>query len=127
MDRCGGAAFGSRSDDPRVLTRPAPHPVARCRACSAVLAEPFCLCFIYLLLAVLWTAARAFGMDPFKLSPGQIVIALVGVGYLTLTHRRIYQERWTMATLKGIVVVVLGAVAHNFALVAARSLALVVT
>ena len=278
MDRRIGSAFGSRSDDPRVLTRPAPHPVARCRACSAVLAGPFCqkcgqpsaavrrtlrevlsgqngrlihtlriiltapgelaheidegrdsasmrpltllfhlaaffflvstftgfgidvitradasgtfattiernasayppalyherlehrfqaiytvfvplialgyggtiglthwrrkpwmvplaggiqyLCFIYLLLAVLWTAARAFGMDPFKLSPGQIVIVLVGVGYATLTHRRICQERWTMATLKGVVVVVLGAAVHNAALVAALSLALVVT
>jgi hypothetical protein len=42
MDRRGRSAFESRSDDPRVLTRPAPHPVARCRAWSGVLAGPFC-------------------------------------------------------------------------------------
>jgi len=85
------------------------------------------LCFIYLFLAVLWTVARAFGMDPFVLSPGQIVIALVGVGYATLTQRRIYAERWTTAGLKGVVVVLLGAVVHNLALLAALGLALAVT
>jgi hypothetical protein len=85
------------------------------------------LCFIYLFLGALWTAARAAGVDPFGLSPVQIVVVLVGLAYATLTQRTIYAERWTRAALKGIVVVLAGALVHNFMLVSAFGLALLVT
>jgi hypothetical protein len=85
------------------------------------------LCFIYLFLGVLWTAARAAGIDPFGLSPMQIVVVLVGLAYATLTQRSIYAERWAPAALKGIVVVLAGALVHNFMLVSALGLALIVT
>lgn len=45
-------------------------------------------------------------------------------GYATLTLRRIYAERWVPATLKKIVVVVVGALVHNLALLAASRLRL---
>jgi hypothetical protein len=85
------------------------------------------LCFIYLFLGVLWAAARAAGINPFGLSPMQIVVVLVGLAYATLTQRSIYAERWTPAALKGIVVVLAGASVHNFMLVSALGLALLVT
>jgi hypothetical protein len=85
------------------------------------------LCFIYLFLGALWTAARAAGIDPFGLSPVQIVVVLVGLAYATLTQRTIYAERWTPAALKGIVVVLAGALVHNFMLVSAFGLAVLVT
>ncbi len=85
------------------------------------------LCFIYLLLGVVWTLARAAGLNPFGLSPGQVVVLLFGLAYATLTHRRIYPERWMPAVLKGAVVVVVGAAVHNFMLIAALVLAVLVT
>ena len=85
------------------------------------------LCFIYLFLGVVWALARAAGLNPFGLSPGQIIVVLVGLAYATLTQRRIYAERWTPAALKGAVVVVVGAAVHNFMMIATLYLAILVT
>jgi hypothetical protein len=85
------------------------------------------LCFIYLFLGVIWALARTAGLNPFGLSPGQILVVLVGLAYATLTQRRIYAERWMPAALKGAVVVAVGAAVHNFMLIAALVLAVLAT
>jgi hypothetical protein len=66
-------------------------------------------------------------MNPFNLSPMQIVVIVVGLAYATLTQRRIYAERWTPAALKSVAVVVAGAVMHNLLLIMALVVALLVT
>ncbi|HYT97611.1 MAG TPA: hypothetical protein VEO36_09835 [Casimicrobiaceae bacterium] len=85
------------------------------------------MCFIYLFLSAALAAARAIGINPFGLSPMQMVIVVVGLAYATLTQRRIYAERWTPAALKSVVVVVAGAVVHNLMLIMALVIALFVT
>jgi hypothetical protein len=85
------------------------------------------LCFIYLFLGAAWAAARVVGINPFGLSPMQIVVVVVGLAYATLSQRRIYAERWTIAALKSVVVVAAGAVVHNLMLIMALVIALLVT
>lgn len=67
------------------------------------------LCFVYLWLGLLLAVARAAGVNPYGYTPVQIIAALVGIGYATLTIRRIYDERWLPAASKGIVTVLGGA------------------
>ena len=92
-----------------------------CRVCGTMLAGPYCQACGQPRLA------RAAGLNPFGLSPGQIIVVLVGLVYATLTQRKIYAERWTPAVLKGAVVVAVGAAVHNFMLVVALGLAILVT
>jgi len=56
-----------------------------------------------------------------------IVPLVGGVAYAMVTQRRIYAERWTIAALKSVVVVVAGAVVHNLMLIMALVIALLVT
>ena len=85
------------------------------------------LCFVYLFLALLLTLARRAGVDPYGFWPLQVASASIGAFYAAAAQRRIYDERWPTAAAKGVVVVAVGIVVHNFMLVAALGVALAVT
>jgi hypothetical protein len=85
------------------------------------------LCFVYIFFAVAWTLARVAGINPYGLSPMQLVSISVGVIYAALSHRRIYREGWGSAAWKGVVVVAAGLVVHNLMLVATFYIALLAT
>ena len=138
-----------------MATVPKPQIIVHCRACTAPLAGPFCqncgqpsasarrtvrevlagqggrlLHTLRIIVTQPGELAREIdevGINPFGLSPMQIVVVVVGLAYATLTQRRIYAERWTIAALKSAVVVTAGAVVHNLMLIMALVIALLVT